>query len=325
MFGLSQFLELSDRPGARQRVASAELEAVRAETGAIRAQLALEVERAFAELVVAHEVEMLVQQGLSDLERVARVVEARVGAGTAPAYDHDRLVAALADARAQLVLAEGEKAAARARFDAAVGPRAAQLRGEPARLRPPRDPGALGDYLDRARREQPEVRASRARAQSRSAEADLSRREVFPGVGVSVLAGFGQSPGQVDVGFGVSVPLPILDAGQGSMAAADARALAAEEQAEGVEIEVEGRIASAWQQARAAFQAYTTFVREVQGLDARMLERAEAAYVEGRASVLELIDGLRTVRDLERRRLELSLDAVRADVALRSVLAGGRP
>ncbi len=92
-----------------------------------------------------------------------------------------------------------------------------------------------------------------------------------------------------------------------------------------VEIEVEGRIASAWQQARAAFQAYTTFVREVQGLDARMLERAEAAYVEGRASVLELIDGLRTVRDLERRRLELSLDAVRADVALRSVLAGGRP
>src|SRR5690606_28892736 len=213
--------------------------AVRAETGAVRAQLALEVERAFAELVVAHESQLLVKRGVSDLERVASVVEARVGAGTAPAYDHDRLVAALAEARAQLALAQGEKAAARARFDAAVGPGAAALRGEPAPLSEPRQPGPLADYLARARHEQPEVRASRARARSRHAEADLSRREVFPGVGVSVLTGFGQAPGQVDVGVGVSIPIPILDVGQGRTAAADARALAAEEQAEGIEIEVE--------------------------------------------------------------------------------------
>lgn len=322
MFGLSQFIELSDRPGARRRAADAELEAVRAETGAVRAQLALEVERTFVELLVAHETEAIVQRSVADLERVVSVVEARVAAGASPPYDHDRLLAALAEARAELALVEGERAAARARFDAAVGPRAATLVGKPVYEGEPRDPGPLEPYLDRARSEQPELRASRARVQALEAEVDLSRREVFPGIGVSVMTGFGQSPGQVDVGVGVSIPLPIFNTGQGSIAAAEARALAAEEKAEGVQIEIEGRVRGAWQRARAAFQAYAAFAREVEGLDTRMLERAEAAYREGRASVLDLIDGLRTVRELEKRRLELSLQAVEADIALRGVLAG---
>lgn len=319
-FAIEQPLELSGRPEARQRSARAEMEATQAEMDGLRARLALDVERAFAELSGAHRIEELARRSVDDLERARVIVDARVAAGAAPAYDADRLAAALADARTLVALAAGEKASARARFDAAVGPGAARLQGAPAVLPDPSPPPALATLTNEATTNQPSIRAARARARALEALADLERREVFPGVNVRAIGGFGQAPGQWDLGVGLSIPLPILDFGQGAIAAADARALAADERAAAIENTALASLRSSWEQARAAALAYAAYENEVEGLEERMQRRVESAYRDGRLSVLELVDGLRTVREIERRRVELALERVRADIALRTAV-----
>ncbi len=46
----------------------------------------------------------------------------------------------------------------------------------------------------------PDLLAARARVDASQAGTNLTRREIFPGLGLRVAAGFGQGPGQVDIG-----------------------------------------------------------------------------------------------------------------------------
>jgi cobalt-zinc-cadmium efflux system outer membrane protein len=322
--GVGQWLPLTAVPRTRQRVARHEARAVAADNARLVRALELRVERAMLELASAlREVEIR-REAKADLEESRRIVEARVTAGVAPQYDATRMALAAAEAEAAVRSSEAIVTEARGELAVAVGPLVERLRGAPRldlQVPPPLPP------LDALRTEmlarRPDLAAARARKEAAETGLALARREVFPGVGLRVAAGFGQGPGQVDVGAGVSVPLPVLSRGQGFIDRARAETRAAENVARGLSVAAEQRLRAVYEAARQRRDVSTRFVEmSTEAADA-LHRQAQAGYQNGRLSVLELADASFSVRDMRLRDLELARAARTAELDLRHVVEVG--
>ncbi|MBL9101170.1 MAG: TolC family protein [Myxococcales bacterium] len=321
--GVGQWLPVTATPRLRGAVAGHEAAAVALAGERLRRALELEVEAGMLRLAAAlREVEVR-RAALQDLGESRRIVDARVAAGVAPAYDATRMALALADAEALLRAAEAAVSVARGELAVAVGPRADELRGAP-RIDVFGGPAlpSLAALRDRML-VRPDLAAARARTQAARAGVRLARREVFPGLGLRVAAGFGQGPGQVDVGAGLSIPLPILSRGQGLVDRARAEARAAERAAAALVVAAEQRLAAAYlaaERRRDASQRYTELSHDA--ADA-LLRQAASGYRDGRLGVLELADASLSVRDMRLRDVELAVQARLAELDVRHAVEVG--
>lgn len=321
--GVGQWLPVTATPRLRRDVAAHEAEAVALDSARLVRALELQVEAGMLRLAASlREVEVR-RAALDDLSESRRIVDARVSAGVAPAYDATRMALALADAEALVRTAEASASAARGELDVAVGPHASGLRGAP-RLdllgQPPLPPL---DELQQRMHSRPDLAAAHARTRAAKSNVTLARREVFPGLGLRIAAGFGQGPGQVDVGAGISIPIPILNRGQGHIDRARAEVRAAERTAAALLVGAEQRLAAAHITAvrhREASQRYTAMSRDA--ADA-LLRQATSGYRDGRLSVLELTDASLSVRDMRLRDLDLAVQARLAELHLRRVVDVG--
>jgi cobalt-zinc-cadmium efflux system outer membrane protein len=323
-YGVSQFVELANVPGMRKRQSALLADAARADRVATDVQLSLALESALIDLVAARRNKAILDLTLSLLESAGRIVNERVAAGAAPRYDATRIAVTLALAHADQ--AEGAAAVARAQaeFAAAVGPRAGELQGEPDydlfEGPPLPDAARLMEYLERNR---PDLVAARSRAASALVGVKTARRSVFSGVSVTLAGGFGAAPQQNDVGAGIVFPLTLVDRGQGTIPAARARAEEAAAVVDAVRVPALARIAGMQREVttrREALAEYRT--RGVTSND-EMLGEAQAGYLAGRFSVLELADAYRAFRDGRLREIELGAAARQAEIDLGHEI--GRP
>jgi cobalt-zinc-cadmium efflux system outer membrane protein len=322
--GIGQWLPVTAVPRTRQKVARHEARAVAADNEQLVRALELHVERAMLELAgVLREVEIR-REAQADLAESRRIVDARVAAGIAPQYDATRMALAMAEAEAAVRSAEASVTEARGELDVAVGPLADRLRGAPQIdlfAHPPQPP--LEALRERMLERRPDLAAAQARREAARASVTLARREVFPGVGFRVAAGFGQGPGQIDVGAGLSAPLPVLSRGQGFIDRARAETRAADSVARGLAVAAEQRLHAAYtaaQQRREVSQRYVEMSADA--ADA-LRRQAEVGYQNGRLSVLELADASFSVRDMRLRDLELARLARVAELGLRRVVEVG--
>lgn len=332
-FWFGQLLETSNLPGARRAVAEAQRDAAHAETYALRAGLYFDLYAALGQLALARARVEVLRAHLALLTEAERVVEARVREGAAPRYDRDRLGLAQSSAEADLADAEGDVLAARGALAVAVGPGFARLQGEPRFVLEPLAPlPALAGLLERAA-EQPTVQVAVARVRAAQGQVEVARRSVLQGVfvqlGVGVGAGYADSNTvgctngtaaslcrQVDLMASVSLPLPLVDRGQHTIAAAQARALAAQELVEAVRALARQRVETAYAEVQRRRAALERFVATDEAHAAEFRRAAEAGYREGRLSILELVDAYTSLRDGRLRRLALLRDARAAEVAL---------
>lgn len=326
-FGVQQQIETSGVPGARRRAAEFEREATRADGLAVQQGLVFDVRAAYVSLAAAHARLAVLRETLSDLERADQVVRARVQAGAAPRYDASRIAIALADARAAVADAEADILRARSDLDVAVGPLAGTLRGVPrfdVQANPPLPP--LSAMLDGLAQARPDLSAARERARAARAQIDVARRSVFQGVvlyvGGAVGAGVGMdntgavTGRQIDLVVGVTLPLPLVDRGQGSVPGAQHRAIAANEMAEALLVSAQQRVRASYAEVvrrRAALEEYRQTGAAAAG---GMRREAEAGYREGRLSILELVDAYTSFRDAQLRLIELATGARLAEVQL---------
>lgn len=322
--GVGQWLPVSAVPRARREAAGHEASAVASDRDGLVRDLELRVEEAMLRLAAAlREVE--VQRGARlDLEESRRVVDARVEGGVAPRYDATRIRLALAEAEAALRSAEARATEARGELDVAVGPLADGLVGAPRVdlfTHPPLPPVEL--LREDLRAGRPDLAAARSRTRAASSGVKLARREVFPGVGLRLAAGFGQGPGQVDVGAGMSIPIPVLHRGQGFIDRARAEVRAAESVVRTLTVAAEQRLAAAHRAAEQRREASQRHVEMSQDAAEALQRQAEAGYRDGRLSVLELADASLSVRDMRLRDLDLALQARLAELALRRVVEVG--
>ena len=322
--GVTQFLETAGAPRARERSARRTEQAVVAQGKGTVQTLAFDVETACVAMVAAATRVAVLQASLEDLSRADRIVQNRVKEGAAPKYDATRMSVAFSQARSALVEAEAGVITARGDLEAAVGPQAAQLQGLPDLdlFAPPTLP-ALAPLLDGLPRTRPDVVAAQQRALAAEDLVQVARRAVLPGFGLRLGGAYGASPGEFDVVLGVTVALPVVDRGQGTIAASLARAESAQMGAEAVRVQASQRVASAWtlaQRRREALQQFTqTGTTDVRG----MQTEAEAGYRAGRLSVFELVDAITSARDARLRWVDLAEAARQAEVTTRRLIEAG--
>lgn len=320
-FGVSQFVELANVPGVRKRQAGFLVAAADAELRGVELDLSLNVESALIDLAAALRTQQLLEQTLAQIREAARIVEDRVRLGAAPRYDAARIAVTLAMAEADE--REGMAAIARAwaDFRAAVGPGAATLQGEPdyALSAGPALPN-VAQLIAMMQRSQPELEAARARAKASSEGLLVSRRSVFSGVLVSLGGGFGAGPDQLDVGAGFSLPLPLVDRGQGAIPAARERAQQAESYVEAVRVPAALRLPGMRREVELRREALEQYSAHSIPRGEEMLQQAQAGYQAGRFSVLELVDAYRAFRDAHLRQIALSVSLRQAEVELGRVL-----
>lgn len=151
----------------------------------------------------------------------------------------------------------------------------------------------------------------------------MAQRSVFPGFAIRVQSGFGQGPGQFDLGLGVSLPLPILDFGQGTIPAAEQRADALRDQADAIAYVAGVRLEAAHREAAQRLEAASRFTDSVTTIGPDMRAEMGAAYREARVSILELVDAYVSTREAALERIALTRQALQALVEIERALRVG--
>ncbi len=316
-YGVTQFLELSNAPGARGHAADLTVLAARADYEALLLQMTLDVQSAMVSAVAARRRVELTKLAVELLDHVATVIDQRVAAGASPRYDSARIAVTQAQAHADYSSARADQARANGELRAAIGPGAGALRGEPTyslegepALPPPEQ---LVELLVKRR---PDFEAARQRAASARASITAAKREVWQGMGLSVNGGFGAGPQQVDVGVGLTVALPVIDRGQGSVTAAQQRSAEATAYLDGVVLPARELIYGVHAEVEARRHALERYLARAVASGDEMLVEAQAGYLAGRFSVLELADAYNAWRDARLRAVELAASARQSEIDL---------
>ncbi|MDB4985576.1 MAG: transporter [Myxococcaceae bacterium] len=325
-YGLTQFIEFANAPAARGRAANLTVWATRGDYGSMVIELSMDVQAAMIDLVQAQRKVALVGQALELLDHAAHIVDQRVAAGATPRYDSTRIAVTTAIAHSDYESLRADFARAQGELNAAIGPGVSTLRGQPYYLldQAPELPSAA-ELVDILVKRRPDLEAARQRAEAAKVAISSTRRAVWPGMSISAIGGFGNAPGQVDVGVGVSVPLPVVDYGQGIIPGAQARALQAQANYDAVLIPARLRIYGMHQEVVTRRRAYEEYIGRAVASGDEMLKEAQAGYLSGRFSVLELVDAYVAWRDSRLRAVDLAAAARNAEVELSRTIGARLP
>jgi cobalt-zinc-cadmium efflux system outer membrane protein len=325
--GVSQLIETANLPGARMHAARYERDALRAEREGLARGLALDVHEAIVGLVESANRLAVYRATAAELIEAHRIVSARVAAGAAPHYDLSRMSIALAQSRADVADAEADLTAARVELDVAVGPEATTLHGLPDYDLYRSGPLApLDALLTRLGVTRSDLVAASAREREAEWLVSVARRSVFQGITLSAGVAVGAYnplqatpqglPPEVDATLGVTLPLPFVDRGQGTIPAAQARQTARNELFHAIAVSAAQRLASAYREAMQRRDALDRYVASGAASSVGMLREAEAGYRQGRLQVLDLVDAYVSVRDAQLRIVTLAHDARMAEIAM---------
>jgi len=259
----------------------------------------LQVRQAFASLLSRQQQLSVIQDSVADLERVEGVVRGRAEAGERSMYDVARIETETETLRVEMMNAEAD-------VDDAAGQLAALL-GLPGWS--PRATGELTPAADvstdvealwaTAQQRRPSIVAVRQQQAAARGSLFLAQRERLPVPALSAGTQMTQQVNGTSMFLGFSMPLPFTDRNQGAIAKADAQirvndlALAAELAEARADLE---RATTVLAKRRAALTALET--RVVQRVP-QLRQMSEDAYREGGADILELLDAMRSVKDIQ--------------------------
>lgn len=284
----------------RVRQAEEGMRAAESEIVAVRRAVALDASRAFYRVALAQFALQAAVENREGLGRLMSYNEKRVAEGISPEGDLLRVRVERDRAATEAVLAEVELARARAALRPYLSPlgdadsvdslNVNAMTGTSIATPPP-----LSVLVTRARQCRPELVTARARVAAAAAETSIQRALTIRQVGAT----FGQKRvgSETSMIAGLSVPIPLFDRNRGEVQRASAERLAAEKELEWAERSITSELAG-------AHQAATLVSAEVARLGGSFLERADevrritlAAYEDGAASLLQVLDASRTLND----------------------------
>jgi cobalt-zinc-cadmium efflux system outer membrane protein len=319
-FSVDQTVPIAGQIGLRENVARGLETAEERAFAAAAWQLAGDGRAAYVELQRAQGRVRLLEDGLKDLARVESVVSERAAGGAGSAYDKVRVAVERSKVEARLAQARVEHVAARTALALLVGKSvdAAALVASDALPEVSAETATDDALVARALAQRPETASARARTQATELRVALLRRQVIPSPTLTLgYARYLDVPDAAGAGggallAGLSLPIPLLDRGQGRVDRGLAEAAEVRAQEEGALLGVRRDV----EQAAATLRVRASAARRFQEQTAPELPRlrtvAELAYREGRATILELLDAYASHLDAEERRLDLAASAVRA-------------
>jgi cobalt-zinc-cadmium efflux system outer membrane protein len=315
---ITQPLELGGKRGLRRQLAVADSELASTAVRALERELALETVRAYVRALKAHALVETLHRNRDGLTRLVSTVGLRVEEGYSPEADLLKFRAEAARIERDLARAGLELDRSLAVLGTTIGaatPIAASALVEPAPLPvPPGDEASVAATITR----HPEVFAATAAiARARQAVA-LERARQFPDPFVT--GGYKRTAGFDTLVFGVAMTVPVFDANAQSVA----RARGIERGAIADRDALMQRLAS---DAAATVRAARILTEQAKRAPDDLVAPAEgvppaalAAYREGSADILQLIDAERVYADVQRAVIDLRLEAVLTTIEARFAL-----
>jgi cobalt-zinc-cadmium efflux system outer membrane protein len=295
---LEQPLLMFGQRGARVGAADLNVAAEQARVGDTLAQRRLAVRQAFASLLSKQQQAQVIQTSLADLERVQQVVRGRAEAGERSRYDVMRIETETETVRVEALNAETVVEDAAGQLAALLGFPGWSPRATGA-LTPTDVPTDVELLWTTAQARRPSIVAARQQQAASQGGLFLARRERLPIPAVSGGAQITNDVAGTSAFFGFSTPLPFFDRNQGPIAKANAqfeadqRAIEAELAESRAEIE---RAANVLVKRR---EALTRLEAQVVQRTPLLRQMAEDAYREGSADILELLDAMRSLKDIQ--------------------------
>ena len=303
---ITQHQVVFDEPLLLFRQRQARLDAADLNVGAERARVErtlgerrLQVRQAFAALLSRQQQLIVIQESVADLQRVQGVVRGRAEAGERSDYDVARIETETERVRVDMMNAEADVDDAAGQLATLLGfpgwsPRAVGNLEPDAAV--PTDVDALWTTAQQRRPSLVAVRQQQAAARG---GLFLAQRERLPVPAFSAGTQMTQSVTGTSTFFGFSMPLPFTDRGQGAIARASAQIRAQD-------LALEAELAEAHADIERATTVLAKRRAALDELETRVVQRvpslrrmSEDAYREGGADILELLDAMRSVKDIQ--------------------------
>ncbi len=294
---LEQPLLLFHQRQARLDAAELNVHAEEARVTDVLAARRLAVRQAFVSLISRQQQAQVTKDSLADLSRVEDLVRGRAEAGERSAYDVMRIETETATLRVAAMNADTDVEDAAGALAALLGfpgwsPRAI---GDLTLATVPTDPVALWTT---AQQRKPSLVAIRQQQAAAQGGVFLARRERLPVPAISAGAQMTHEVTGTSTFFGLSVPLTIFDKNQGAIARANAQVTADTLALEAAMAETRAEIEHAATVLARRKDALTRLERDVVQRTPVLRRMAEDAYREGSGDVLDLLDAMRSLKDI---------------------------
>lgn len=312
---VGQTFELGGKRRARSNAALAEVAVARAQLAIARAEVAAEVRIAYAETVAARERLALTEDAVGRATELARVAAKLVEEGREPPLRAYRALTAAGEAAAARDAAKAEAAATTRALAVLLGDpeQAYEVIGESLLASASAAPLDPTETLD--------VKLAELELASARSRVDLERTGRVPDVTVEGGVRHFRDSGDMAFVAGVSMPIPIRNRNQGSIAAAQAEATTAEAKRNLALAQATRRIRDA-QAALAAADSRLKTLRDFSLPQAEEAVRlARLGYQEGEFSLLEVLDAQEALAQARNGLIDAELARAKAVAALERAAA----
>ena len=319
---LSQLVELGGKRGRRVDAADAVLGEVAAGYEVARLDVLSETTRRYVDVAEAQARIEVMQQAIDLAVQTGAAVERRIRAGAASSAERNRAGIALLRARLDAQRAEGELDARRVALGAMWGqgaPDFGAVSGDLSVIPPLSDFSAFAERLQTS----PDFVRFAAERRLREAELKLAQAEAVPdltvGAGVRRLEGGSEAGGSgADYGLvaSLNLPLPLFNRNQGRIAAARERIGQGEAERDAALLRTRAVLYGLYQAAAQARRQYEALHGDAQVQAEQALSLTQRGFLNGRFSLLELVDVQREVLQLRGEAIAASAHAHRLDAEI---------
>ncbi|MSV28887.1 MAG: TolC family protein [Bryobacterales bacterium] len=313
-FQAEMTLPLTGRIGILRQAVAPSVGAAEAEAEALIWELRTEVRLAFYRLLALQDRQEVLNATIRDLQEVIRVLAAREKEGEGSRFDRLRWEREIVEIRVEQALVQAQSSQARSRMlEFLPDTEIAKVEGA---IDPVGELPGLAELLTQALASRSEIRADNQLAVRLRLEQLAAGRLRYP---EPVLAGGLKRAGVIDfsqgrapvertesgVSFGITIPIPSFNRGQGEVARLGAEQTRLEAHRRALEHQVRAQVAGAFRTLHLRRQAIDSYRRELGERNEELMRIARTAYEEGETGILELLDVFRLRRQSEQRLIEL--------------------
>ena len=304
----------------RMRVKTAD-SAIRSAEANVKANyhdLAHEARALFVELQAAQEKVETLDTALADLERVRMLITERRRSGVETDYDVVRISIEISAWKARRAEEEATAQDIAGRLGVLLGvpswyPRA---EGELRLLGIEGDADGMWPEIERT---PPCIEAARREEAYAVKGIDLARRERWPVPSITVGTVAIQNYYSLSTSFGLTVPLPVFDWGQGLLARANARNQQARLQKDAVIAETQAELKRAMRLLEHRRRALETFEKEVLVQLPTLQQMSEDSFRAGQAQLIELLDATRARFEVKLTHIDMQESTIQAEIDVLAV------
>ena len=300
---LEQAIEIAGQRGTRREEVARQVDVAVAREAVVRAEVRARVRAAYVGAQIAELQIRAAEKRVALVQQLVAGVRARVEGGAAS--DVDLELARVEEGRAtrERIQAELLRSLALADLRVLLGLPPEQPLALAAEIPRPRSTDRLAGLLGRARRQRSELKVLAASHEAIDASVVRLRREAIPSPALFVDLQR-DLPGQLYVGAGIALPLPVWRRNQGELAVARAERERLDVEAAAVEREIDAEVARAYAAVAANRQIVDTVERQVLPAAESAVSLITEGWRAGKFDLFRVIAASREAGDARRHQLE---------------------